>query len=59
MAELDGGGDVVVGRVEAFLDGGGLRVRAVGGEELVAHEARWFAWSQFHPDTLVWAPVGP
>jgi hypothetical protein len=58
VAELDGGGDVVLGTVEAFLDGGGLRVRAVGGEELVAHEARWFAWSQFHPDTLLWAPVG-
>lgn len=24
------------------------------GRELAAHEAFWFAWSQFHPDTLVW-----
>ncbi|MBA2632243.1 MAG: DUF3179 domain-containing protein, partial [Chloroflexi bacterium] len=28
-----------------------------GGEELPAHEAFWFAWSQFHPETLVWTPL--
>ena len=26
------------------------------GDELTAHEAFWFAWSQFHPETMVWAP---
>ncbi len=42
----------------AELDGDGLRVRGPGGAELVAHPARWFAWSQFHPGTEVWIPVG-
>ena len=56
-SELDVGGIVRVGEVEAFLDGGGIRVRDASGEELPAHESFWFAWSQFHPDTAVWTPV--
>jgi len=47
------GEDVTLGGVELFLDGGGLRARA-GGDELAAHEAFWFAWSQFHPGTELW-----
>ena len=58
LAELAAGGAVAVGNVEAFADGGGLRIRIVGGAELPAHESFWFAWSQFHPDTAVWTPVG-
>jgi Protein of unknown function (DUF3179) len=57
VAELEAGGDVRIGGVEAFPDAGGLRVRDDGGTELPAHEAFWFAWSQFHPDTLLWAPL--
>jgi hypothetical protein len=56
-AELEAGGVVALGGVEVVLEGG-LGVRVEGGDELPAHEARWFAWSQFHPDTLLWAPVG-
>jgi hypothetical protein len=40
--------------VELFADGGGLRARSSGGGELPAHQAFWFAWSQFHPDTALW-----
>ena len=57
IAELAAGRAVSVGTVEAFADGGGLRVRAAGGEELPAHASFWFAWSQFHPDTAVWSSV--
>jgi hypothetical protein len=35
---------------------GGLRVYDADGVELVSHQSYWFAWSQFHPGTLVWAP---
>ena len=35
-----------------------IRVYDSAGEEVVSHEAFWFAWSQFHPTTLVWDPVG-
>jgi len=59
LAELAAGRRVRLGDLEAFEDGGGLRVRTVGGEELPAHAAFWFAWSQFHPGTAVWSPLDP
>jgi len=40
--------------VELVADGGGLRARSSDGEELPAHQAFWFAWSQFHPETTLW-----
>lgn len=57
-ATLAAGNPVVFGEIEVRDDGGGLRVRIRGGEELPAHQAFWFAWSQFHPTTQVWAPIG-
>ncbi len=35
----------------------GIRVFDRTGEELVTHQAFWFAWSQFHPETIVWGQV--
>ena len=35
----------------------GFRVFGSDGVELPTHEAFWFAWSQFHPTTLLWTPV--
>lgn len=35
-----------------------IRVYDSSGDEVVSHEAFWFAWSQFHPATLVWDAVG-
>lgn len=32
-----------------------IRVYDSEGDELVSHEAFWFAWSQFHEGTLLWA----
>jgi hypothetical protein len=37
-------------------DGGGLRAVGPSGDELASHQAFWFAWSQFTPETLVWRP---
>ncbi len=51
---LVGGGTVEIDDLVVTLDGSGLAVTDSGGE-LVAHEAFWFAWSQFHPNTLVWS----
>ncbi|HUH08032.1 MAG TPA: DUF3179 domain-containing (seleno)protein [Egibacteraceae bacterium] len=56
QAELRAGRAVAVGDVEAHADGDGLRVTARG-SQLPAHQAFWFAWSQFHPDTAVWTPL--
>lgn len=58
-AELAAGRSVALGDIEVRDDGGGLRVRVRGGEELPAHQAFWFAWSQFHPETVVWTPLSP
>jgi hypothetical protein len=53
-AALAAGEHVELAGVELVPDGGGLRARAAHGEELPAHEAFWFAWSQFHPGTELW-----
>jgi len=53
-AALAAGDAVALAGVELVADGGGLRARSSGGEELPAHQAFWFAWSQFHPDTALW-----
>jgi len=51
---LRGGETVTLAGVDLVADGGGLRARTAGGEDLAAHEAFWFAWSQFHPETELW-----
>lgn len=35
-----------------------IRVYDADGNELVSHEAFWFAWSQFNEGTLLWSPEG-
>jgi hypothetical protein len=52
---LSDGETVEVDGVRLVLDGDGFRVESPDGRSLPAHQAFWFAWSQFHPDTLVWA----
>jgi len=39
--------------VTVTVDGSGFVVKT-DGDEVGTHEAFWFAWSQFHPDTLLW-----
>ncbi len=51
---LSDGETVTIASVELFAYGGGLRARSSDGEELPAHQAFWFTWSQFHPDTALW-----
>jgi hypothetical protein len=56
-AALRRGDTVAAGGVALRLDAGGLAARpSDGGPDLPAHEAYWFAWSQFHPGTLLWQP---
>jgi hypothetical protein len=56
-AALEAGVPVRAGGVEVVRDRGGLVARPEGGgPELPAHEAFWFAWSQFRADTLLWDP---
>jgi hypothetical protein len=54
-ATLLNGDAVTAGGVTVELDGQGLRA-TLDGEPIATHQAFWFAWSQFHPDTDLWLP---
>lgn len=45
--------EVALAGVSLQMDAGGLRA-FIGSVESPAHEAFWFAWSQFYPNTLLW-----
>ncbi len=56
-AAFEAGEIVELGGVELRRSGDGLiAIDGESGVEVTAHEAFWFAWSQFHPDTLLWEP---
>lgn len=57
-AELSAGRPVTFGEVALTDDGGGLRAVDEEGRELVSQQSFWFAWSQFHPGTSLWALAG-
>ena len=50
---LEAGEEVELAGVALRPDAGGLRA-FIDGMEIPAHEAFWFAWSQFQPQTLLW-----
>jgi hypothetical protein len=52
-ASIAAGDDVGLEGIEIRPDGGGF-IAFDGDEEVAVHQAFWFAWSQFHPDTLLW-----
>ena len=54
LLALRRGDDVGVENVRLRLDAGGIRAEDRDGTDLGSHQAFWFAWSQFHPDTLLW-----
>lgn len=56
MAALLAGDEIAVENVRLTLDAGGIRAVDAEGRDLGSHQAFWFAWSQFHPDTALWAP---
>jgi Protein of unknown function (DUF3179) len=48
-------GDVIAyENVRLKLDAGGIRAVDADGADLGSHQAFWFAWSQFHPQTALW-----
>ena len=49
-------GDVIAyENVRLKLDAGGIKAVDADGTDLGSHQAFWFAWSQFHPKTALWA----
>ncbi len=51
---LRAGESIVFENVHVVLDGGGVRAVDADGNDLGGHQAFWFAWSQFQPDTELW-----
>ncbi len=56
MAALLGGAEITVEDVHLELSAGGIRAVDADGADLGSHQAFWFAWSQFHPETELWSP---
>lgn len=54
-------GDKQEAEIAGFIikrQGGGFMITDTDGEEIPSHEAFWFAWSQFHPETELWTGEG-
>lgn len=54
---LSKGEDIVVDNVQLTLEAGGIKAVDKDGSDLGSHQAFWFAWSQFHPETELWPQV--
>ena len=54
LVALKRGDEIAVENVRLELDAGGIRAVGKDGTDLGSHEAFWFAWSQFHPETELW-----
>ena len=54
ISALDAGESVKVQGVEVVMDARGVRAVDEDGKDLGTHQAFWFAWSQFYPDTHLW-----
>lgn len=47
--------EIVFDGIQLVLDAGGIRAVDKAGSDLGSHQAFWFAWSQFHPETVLWS----
>ena len=54
IAALERGEFIEAEGIEVILDGGGVRAVDAEGTDMGGHQAFWFAWSQFHPETILW-----
>ena len=51
---LQNGEEIGFENVRLQLDAGGIRAVDADGSDIGSHQAFWFAWSQFHPETALW-----
>ncbi|WP_425404234.1 DUF3179 domain-containing (seleno)protein [Hwanghaeella sp.] len=54
LLALRRGEQIAFENIRLALDAGGIRAVDADGTNLGSHQAFWFAWSQFHPDTALW-----
>lgn len=55
LIALRNGEDIQVENIKLVLDAGGIRATDSNGTDQGSHQAFWFAWSQFHPNTTLWS----
>ena len=51
---LKNGNEIAFENIRLKLDAGGIKAVDADGSDLGSHQAFWFAWSQFHPETELW-----
>ncbi len=54
MLALQNGDEIAFENVRLVLEAGGIKAVDDDGSDLGSHQAFWFAWSQFHPETELW-----
>lgn len=52
---LQNGDEIAYENTRLELDAGGIIAIDANGSNLGSHQAFWFAWSQFYPDTALWS----
>jgi len=52
---LQNGDEIAYKNIRLELDAGGIIAIDANGSDLGSHQAFWFAWSQFYPDTALWS----
>lgn len=55
---LSKGEDIVVENIQLKLEAGGIKAVDKEGGDSGSHQAFWFAWSQFYPETALWPGPG-
>ncbi|WP_421709700.1 DUF3179 domain-containing (seleno)protein [Algihabitans sp.] len=54
LLALRNGEEIAFENVRLELDAGGIRAVDADGSDIGSHQAFWFAWSQFYPQTALW-----
>ncbi|MBT3142012.1 hypothetical protein DS909_05570 [Phaeobacter gallaeciensis] len=54
LIALRRGDEIAIENIRLKLDAGGIKAVGADGSDLGSHQAFWFAWSQFHPETELW-----
>jgi len=55
FVDLKKGNIIAHENIRLKLDAGGIKAVDANGSDLGSHQAFWFAWSQFHPQTELWS----
>jgi len=54
LLALKNGEEVGFENIQLQIDAGGIKAIDTSGQDAGSHQAFWFAWSQFHPQTKLW-----